>query len=357
MIDKEIANKVLTIGPSFKPVEGGIAQVMEYYDTDVFSTFRFIANSCPGSKLRKLICAISAYIATFFTLLFHRNIEILHIHTASKVSFTRSMIFAQLGFLFKRKVVMHIHAGSFIQYYEANSEFVEKSLKRCDKVIALTELWKQRFEQQIGLSNVEVINNLVPLPSLCESITKSHDVVEALFLGAIKPEKGIFDLVEVIASHQALLRGKFVLYVGGNEQTERLIAEINRNDIGDIIKFEGWIGAERKVELMNRCSVLFLPSYIEGLPICIMEAMSYGLAIVASNIGGIPSIVKEGKNGCLLQPGDKNKLWQAIQLLTDSATLRHQMGNISKQMIEPYYPDNVALRLEQFYKSLLDHKR
>ena len=67
MIDKEIANKVLTIGPSFKPVEGGIAQVMEYYDTDVFSTFRFIANSCPGSKLRKLICAISAYIATFFT--------------------------------------------------------------------------------------------------------------------------------------------------------------------------------------------------------------------------------------------------------------------------------------------------
>lgn len=353
MIDRDIANRVLTIGPSFKPVEGGIAQVMDYYNSGVFSSFRFIANSCPGSKLRKLVCAIYAYIATFFTLLWNRNIEILHIHTASKVSFKRSMIFAQLGFLFRRKVVMHIHAGSFIQYYEANSDYVAKSLRRCYKVIALTELWKQRFEQQIGLTNVAVINNLVPLPTHRGSINKKTDMMEALFLGAIKPEKGIFDLVEVIAAHKSELKGKFVLYVGGNEQTEKLISEINNNSIEDIVKFEGWIGAERKIELMNRCSALFLPSYIEGLPICIMEAMSYGMAIVASTIGGIPSIVKDGENGFLLAPGDKDKLWTAIRLLMDDPELRHQMGKCSKQIIQPYYPENVAHQLEQLYLSIL----
>ncbi|MGM9869239.1 MAG: glycosyltransferase family 4 protein [Sodaliphilus sp.] len=354
MINKEIANSVLTIGPSFKPVEGGIAQVMDYYNSDVFTSFRFIANSCPGSKLRKLVCAISAYISTFFILLLNRNIKILHIHTASKVSFKRSMIFAKLGFLFRRKVVMHIHAGSFISYYEINPEYVAKSLKQCYKVIALTELWKQRFELQIGLTNVEVINNLVPLPTLRDPINKKSDMVEALFLGAIKPEKGIFDLMEVIAAHKLELQGKFTLYVGGNEQTERLISEIHNNGIADIVKFEGWIGAERKIELMNRCSVLFLPSYIEGLPICIMEAMSYGLAIVASTIGGIPSIVNEGENGYLLSPGDKNKLWTAIQTLIENPELRLQMGNKSQQMIQPYYPENVAHRLEQFYKLILD---
>ena len=61
-ISNNISKRVLNIGPSFKPVTGGIAQVMAYYNYYVFENFRFVANSCPGNKTAKLVCAITAYI-------------------------------------------------------------------------------------------------------------------------------------------------------------------------------------------------------------------------------------------------------------------------------------------------------
>lgn len=347
-----ISKRVVNIGPSFKPVAGGIAQVMAYYNDYLFDDFQFIENSCPGSKLKKLYCATKAIIS-LFTLLFFNRVDIIHIHTASKISFKRSVIFARLGFIFNKKVIMHIHAGSFMEYYSSTPNYVYSILNRCDKVIALSEVWKAQFESVIGLKNVAIINNIIPKPSLIEHATYQKAVVHGLFLGAIKEEKGIFDLLDIIISHKNELENKFILHVGGNEQVTKLLKIVKENNLENIVHFEGWVGDEKKESLFNTSDIMFLPSYIEGLPICILEAMSYRLSIISTKIGGIPSIINNGKNGLLVEPGDKVELWRATQKLISDFEMRNRFGQESRLIIKCYYPDYVANQLESLYKELI----
>ncbi|MDO4510830.1 MAG: glycosyltransferase family 4 protein [Bacteroidales bacterium] len=348
-VSKDISRRVLNIGPSFRPVAGGIAQVMGYYHDFVFEDFKFVANSCPGSKFTKLLCAAWSYFYTFVLLLFNR-IDTLHIHTASKVSFRRSVLFARLGFLFRKKVIMHIHAGSFMDYYATAPEYIASALKKCHKVVALSSVWKQRFEEEIGLDNVVIINNIIPQPKKVDSNLFTDGCVHGLFLGAIKDQKGIFDLMEVIKAHKEELAGKFVLHIGGNEQVDRLLALIKEENLDAIVKFEGWVGEQRKIELMNNCHILFLPSYIEGVPICILEAMSYGMPVVTTHVGGIPSLIDHERNGFTNTPGDLDALWAASRALITSEQMRNAFGDVSLKKITAYYPESVARQLTDLYQ-------
>ena len=354
MIDKNICNKVLTIGPAFTPPNGGIAQVMDYYNQFVFTEFHFVANSCPGSKLKKLWCAISAVFKTIFILIFSNSVEIVHIHTASKISFKRSVIFEKIGLAFKKKVVMHIHAGSFMDYYGTCPEYVAKNLKKCTKVIALTEGWKSRFENEIGLTNVEVINNIVPVPQDALDKADEDPIVHGIFLGAIKWQKGIFDLLDVIADNKQFLQGKFMLHIGGNEQVDLLKEKIETQKLSDIVKYEGWVNDKQKTDLLQQSKIMFLPSYIEGLPICILEAMSYGLCIISSNVGGIPDIVKNEENGFTFEPGDKAKLCSSLLFFVENPDRIAPFGQKSRELVKDYFPENVSSQINSFYVKLLN---
>lgn len=353
MVNRSISKKVISVGPDFNPPLGGIAQVLSYYNSDVFDEFNVIVNSCPGSKLRKLYCALSAFWLLFWKLLASSDLSIVHIHTASNVSFRRSVLFMKLAKLMRRQVIMHIHAGSFKTYYEANRDFVKSNLMKCDRILALSPVWKAFFTQEIGLKHVDVISNLVPFPTLECIKTDPQKKIEALFLGAIKEEKGIFDLLDVLAAHREQLQGHFLLHVCGDGEVDRFLRQVKDNRLEDIVTFEGWVIQEQKVRLLNQCNLQILPSYIEGVPICLLEAMSYGQSIISTRIGGIPSIVEDQVNGILIDPGDKEALWNAIEQHLSHRELLGKFATKSQQVVKNYYPDCVAQQLESVYKQLL----
>ena len=97
MITKEIADSILTIGCEYRSPKGGIAQVIDSYSKYVFATFLFSANSAGKSKMCKFIKCISAFIEVFSRLIIQRRIKIVHIHTASRNSFRRSILFIRLA--------------------------------------------------------------------------------------------------------------------------------------------------------------------------------------------------------------------------------------------------------------------
>lgn len=189
MITKEIADSILTIGCEYRSPKGGIAQVIDSYSKYVFATFLFSANSAGKSKMYKLIKCIGSLIEVFLRLIIQQRIKIVHIHTASWNSFRRSILFIRLAKMMRRKVVVHIHGGGFKEYYASNSEFVRKYLLMADCVIALSESWRDFFISKVGLSNVQIVHNIVPQPQK-ESL-KVDGVLHGLFLGKICKEKGI----------------------------------------------------------------------------------------------------------------------------------------------------------------------
>ena len=251
MITKEIADSILTIGCEYRSPKGGIAQVIDSYSKYVFATFLFSANSAGKSKMCKFIKCISAFIEVFSRLIIQRRIKIVHIHTASRNSFRRSILFIRLAKMMRRKVVVHIHGGGFKEYYASNSEFVRKYLLMADCVIALSESWRDFFISKVGLSNVQIVHNIVPQPQK-ESL-KVDGVLHGLFLGKICKEKGIYDLLRAIELERDNLDGRFLLHVGGGGEVDQLQHFILEHGLKDIVRYEGWADLSRKPYLLNLC--------------------------------------------------------------------------------------------------------
>lgn len=178
------------------------------------------------------------------------------------------------------------------------------------------------------------------------------DALHMLYLGLIIERKGIFDLLDVLNEHKSEFSGKLMLHIGGNGEVEKLNKIISDKELQDIVSFEGWVDNEKKEELLNLCDVFILPSYVEGLPLSILEAMAYNMAIISTNVGGIPSLVIDKKNGFLFEPGDKTSIYSLIKTVVFDKQLLAKMGKDNGRMIEDYYPRSVANKLSEIYNSL-----
>ena len=350
MIKKSIASHVVSIGCSNKNnPKGGIGQVLYCYEQYVFEEFNFVTISRKSNIWNNIALFIRGLFNFLFTLLFKRKIKIVHIHTSQRRSFVRSNVFMTLAKVFKKKLVLHIHGGGFRDYYYEKPDFVTRCLKKCDVIVVLSEEWKN-FLKSVGFDSV-VVENIITEPVMRE--VPEDDKVHLLFLGLITKLKGIYDLVEVIAEHKDEFRGKMLLHVGGNGEVDVLKKKIKDLEVEELVKFEGWVSKDKKIELMNKCKVFILPSYVEGLPLSILEAMSYNMAIISTRVGGIPSIVEDQINGLLFEPGDKDSIYSSVKLLVFNKQLLLSMSKDNSQKIGDFYPDNVANKLEYIYTTLL----
>lgn len=351
MLYQGICPTVLSVGCEYISPKGGVAQVMNTYSKYIYSPFRCVVNSGGRNKLAKLGIAVSGLIKTLFLLVSDRKIKILHIHTASYNSFRRSALWVSLGKLFHKKVILHMHGGGFKEFYVTDPRGIQAVLDKCDCIITLSKSWENYFKTELRCRNVQIVNNVVPPPNF-ETVEKSDQRFHLLFLGLITEEKGIFDYLDMLAAHKDIFGDRILLHIGGNGKTGLLEERIRQLGLTGCVKFEGFVSGEKKDYLLNLSDAFVLPSYVEGLPISILEAMSYRLPVMTTPVGGIPEVVIDKRNGCLFQPGDKEAMCDALRLLADNPAVVDFMRKESQDIIAEHLPDRVALRLEHIYKHL-----
>ncbi len=351
MLSKEISEKVLTVGCAYDPPKGGVAQVMYTYSREVYPVFHCIVNSDEGGRLSKLWQMFTAIVKMFFKLSLDKKLSIVHIHTASYNSFRRSVIFVEVAKMMKRKVIVHIHGGGFRKFYLTRPEWIYKKLQKADCIIALTDDWKSYFQNELQLPNVVTVNNIVPNPKLKE--LNSDGLLHLLFLGAINDQKGIFDLLQVIVEQKEKWSGKLLLHVGGNQEVTRLKKSIIEYSLENIVVYEGWVSGDKKIGLLNQCDAFILPSYVEGLPISILESLSYGKPVITTPVGGIPEVVDES-NGFLFQPGDKQALTKIINGIVQNPKSLENKSICAKLSVENNSPNRIVKVLNDVYRALLN---
>ena len=350
MLPEAISEKVLTVGCAYNPPKGGVAQVMYTYSQEVYPVFQCVINSANGGALAKLWQAIHGLIKLAWELALNKDFRIVHIHTASYNSFKRSSWFVRLAKVMGRKVVLHIHGGGFREYYNTNPSWILKILKKADCVLALTDSWRKFYSDDLQLPNVVTVPNIVSNPQIKEV---EHDGrLHLLFLGFIVEQKGIFDLVEVIKEHKAEWDGKLMLHVGGSHEVERLQSFIKDNGLENLIQYEGWVSGDKKIMLLNLMDAYVLPSYIEGLPISILEALSYGKPVITTPVGGITEVVNED-NGYLFTPGDRKTLFEIINGIIVSPTSLKKKEDNTRRSVKKNSPESISDVLELTYKQLL----
>lgn len=358
LVPKSVSKHVLMAGNYYKNHHpGGISAVVQYWsryieDLQYYPTYRL------GNVIIRVYWFVSSYLRMALRMLFDKDIQIVHLHTAADGSFFRKVLLMKLAKCFKKKVILHIHASRFKDFYnESNRKsWILKNLKRSDVLIVLSKSWKEWFTS-IGVpaGKIIILHNITDYPQKedTKQSVKLNRPVHFLFMGEIGERKGVFDILRGMARYPTSLEGKIELRIGGNRHEEELKKMIADNHLENIIKFEGWVGGNKKIELLNWADVFILPSKNEGLPISILEAMSYGLPVISTPVGGIPEVVSQ-KNGILVEPGNDKEIIDAMMFFVNDREEIIQCGNASKKIVEEYLPDLVMQHLEQIYENLLN---
>ena len=342
------AKNVLTIGIDYHVVHGGVAAVENVYST-FYKPFNHVATVVDYGAARKLLTFFKAYAEFWHWMLFHKEIQIVHVHGASDASFWRKRIFVNIAKMFGKKVVYHCHGAEFKQFANQHYGAVSKFLKKCDCIIALSESWKGWFEDTFHYPHVVVVKNVINMPKVSKI---EHSCFTMLFLGRLGKRKGIYDLLEVICNHKNDFRNKLKVLLGGDGDIEIVKSIIAENNLADIVEYKGWVSGEMKADLFNQSDAYILPSYNEGLPISVLEAMSYSLPVISTNVGGIPEILKNGQNGFIVEPGDKKAIYDAIKQMMNNKTMCKNMGNKSKEMVSEHLPQFVEGQLTKLYADI-----
>ncbi|RYF88046.1 MAG: glycosyltransferase family 1 protein, partial [Chitinophagaceae bacterium] len=237
--------------------------------------------------------------------------------------------------------------------YKLRKRFIKFIIEKADVVVCLSEVWREFFSSNFKLKKLVIINNVIPT-AVRDAHDKNGEAINLLFLGQIGVRKGLFDLLDVLAQNRSEFKNKVRLTIGGIGEVERLEKTLADHQFNGDVKFAGWVNGTKKAELLNGCDVYVLPSYFEGLPISILEAMSYGKPVISTHVGGIPEIVKPGVNGWLFEPGDKNALGSIIaEAMNDKERLK-QYGSNSLSISKNYTPESVFQSVNELYRQILN---
>jgi glycosyltransferase involved in cell wall biosynthesis len=218
--------------------------------------------------------------------------------------------------LARRRFVLTLHgsgtAGRFadLELARRHPRLFGFVVRRAEVVIGVSEALAE-VARRCGGRDVRTIPNGVALPA---STGAEAEPVEVLFVGRLSPEKGIEELVAATEGMN--------LVVAGDGPLRRLVPDAL-----------GFVPHDELGDLYDRAAVVVCPSYREGLPLCVLEAMAHGKPVVASAVGGIPELVEDGVTGYLVEPGDVTGLRTAIERLLADPALRRRLGRAARARV------------------------
>ena len=346
--------RVLMIGPG-RDVMGGISTVINNYyscgldkDVDLY----YLPTMEDGNKVKKLAVAAKAY-AAFGGLL--KRYDIVHVHMAAQASFDRKAMFVERAKKAGKKIIIHQHAADFDKYFfeqvdDAKRTRIKEIFGMADKVIVLSEEWAEFFGKNVCDSRkIEVLYNGVVMPEYEKKDYSDHNV---LMLGRLGERKGTYDLLKAIP---IVLRSipDAIFYLGGDGDVEQCKKIVEENGLGEHVVFLGWVRDGVKEEQFKNCSTFILPSYHEGMPMAVLEAMSYGLATISTNAGGIPQIIEQGVSGIRVEAGDVEAIAETLIDVLKDEDKRKALGVFGRERIKEKFDfkGNVE-RLEEMYKDI-----
>lgn len=240
---------------------------------------------------------------------------------------------------------------------------VRWALKTSDQVVAISSYTAAEITR-VSAVPVRVIPYTVGLPdsappSPSSSASPGADSwnkgFRVLFVGRLVERKGVAELIEAVRRLPPAL-GVRLDVIGDGPERPRLEALVRESGLGERVVLRGRVSAAELRAAYGAADALALPSVLdsrsdtEGLGVVLLEAMSYGVPVIGSRIGGIPDIVIDGETGLLVPPGDPAALAAALQRLAQDDDLRARLGAAGRAHIRgPFAWENVVAAWESCY--------
>jgi glycosyltransferase involved in cell wall biosynthesis len=262
-----------------------------------------------------------------------------HVNVAERLSLFRKGVLIVFSRALGVPVVLHLHAAQLHHFYpalprplQALTRWVFSLPKSC---IVLGHVSQQFVIEQLGVpaQRVSILNNGVPEPTEPRRQAGLGGIQRVLFVGNLSERKGVSDLLAALALPGADWRRINVQLAGGGD-VAGYQAQAKALGLSDWVHFSGWVGQAEVARLMAAADVLVLPSYDEGLPLVILEALANGVAVVCSPVGEISSALTDGVNGIFVPPGDVPALAKGLQRVLKDPQRRQSLEQNGRQLFE-----------------------
>lgn len=345
--------KILMMG-CHMDAPGGISSVIKTYQREgIFAQgdVKYISTYKSSNKLAVIFNFLIAVCLLCINLIIN-PIEVVHVHSASRGSFWRKYLLLKIAKRFNAKVMFHLHSGEFPQFYEKqsieNKERIKRFLEDVDQIVVLSPYWRKKVLQIAPESNVSVLLNPVDKVNDEPKLQENH----ILFLGRLRKEKGIYELIAAAK----ILNEKgfdFKLTIAGDGDIESFQQLIDDSKLTKKIELVGWVSGKEKDDLILSSDLFVLPSYFEGLPISVLEAMINNVVVVATDVGGIPDVVKHKKTGLLVESKQSDQLASAIETLFVDEALKGAMRSSAYIFAcESFQTKQIVSKLRSIYESI-----
>jgi glycosyltransferase involved in cell wall biosynthesis len=218
--------------------------------------------------------------------------------------------------------------------------------------VVLSNQWRDFYARtcNVPTARIVVLGNPVVMPAATID-RRSREVVQFLFLGRIGARKGAFDALRAFAALPDESRKRARLVVAGDGDVAALREE--SKPLADRVEVHDWLDRAQRDALLEASDVFVLPSYAEGVPMAMLEAMAYGLPVVTTAVGGIPDIVTNDCEGLVVSPGEIDQLRHALQTLIENESLRLDLGRSSRSRASQSDIGRYTDELTRIYRRLV----
>ena len=277
---------------------------------------------------------------------------IVYSHVGDGISFFRETCVLWIAKLAGAKTVIQIHSPKVDGYFNQPLKrfFLKLALIPADTVCVLTDWWKDRLTGGGVKTTIHVIPN--PLPdNLLNIASHTKEVkpvderqsINILSMARLVAGKGVDIMIRAI---EHLPDNVSLIVAGDGGQRKELEKLASNLGVAKRIHFAGWVSGDYKTKLLENADIFCLPSTYDAFPMSMVEAMAYGIPVVAVRWGGVPDMVSDGYSGFLAEQAQADEISEAIKKLLDT-DMRLTMGvQAKKWVIKISHPEHVAKKLK-----------
>lgn len=264
------------------------------------------------------------------------------------------------------KALIFPRAGALIEQTDKNTLFkiiIRFLYKRSSLFLCQGPKWQDYAinNLQIPTSKVLTISNWTATDDLLNiGLQRKYDPneqIKILFVGWLEDFKGVFDLLSAIKNILKYSPNLTMTFVGDGSSMKQAKEIVKRNKLNDNIKFLGWKSGHELNECYRKNNIFVLPSWSEGLPNVVIEAMAAGLSVITTNVGTISEVFTNKENLILVSPKNEEQLFESIKKIIIDSDLRIKLaknGHIfSKQK---FSSEQVLSDLSQSIKEIILNK-
>lgn len=300
-----------------------------------------VATYIDSGRARRWLVGTSGMVRATWRVLRGR-VDVLHVHLTHRGSVVRKAGPLLAARAVGVPAVIHAHSYDFAGWFDglpAPAQCLVRAALPAQRWLTLGVGLAGEYRTRLRLDEdqVLVLANPVELPPEPEVASRpaaeagtDAAVVGVASLGRLGERKGSYDLVSAIARVDAATRAVIRVVAAGDGEIDEVRRAASDAGVSDVFEVRSWLSPAERDAVLAGSEILVLPSYAEGLPMALLEAMAWGLVPVVTPVGGIGEVVEHGVDAIVVQPGDVDAVARALETLVADPAARRRMGRAAR---------------------------